>query len=535
LAGRPRGTGLRRPGPWAVAAVLVGAGAVALYRTTLLPGVGAWDTAEAQTVLPLMGTMHPTGFPAFVLLGWLASVILQPLGEPAFRMNLLAALLARCAAGTTVLVLRRLSVPLPVAAAAAVGLALTPIAWHISSAIDAHALHLALLALVVLTLLRWAALADVRRNRPDDAAAVRRADRALLVASGVFGVSLANHALTLLLIPAVGLYVLAVEPGILRRPRLVAAALGTCLGVAALLYLELPLRAGPFPAPIVYGSPDTWDGFWEVVLGRQFQGDAAGMLSDLPAKLATLASFSVAQLGALALLVPPAFLVTAVRFPRYALLSGVATGLTCLFAASYVNASIERYYLGPAFFAWTWLAVAAATAAQAAGARLGRTAAADRPAGRPPRSRGWSAARLLPVAALSVALLLPTIAALPARRDGADRSHDHVMEAWLDEAMASLDRNAVVLSWWSYSTTLWYGQLIEGRRPDVTVIDDRTLIDEGLGSVMDAIDANLGRRPVYVIRAQGSDLQALAVRYVLEPVGRPANLYRVTGPQETKP
>ena len=34
----------------------------------------------------VLGTAHPTGFPTYVLLGWLASVLLQPFGEPAFRM-----------------------------------------------------------------------------------------------------------------------------------------------------------------------------------------------------------------------------------------------------------------------------------------------------------------------------------------------------------------------------------------------------------------------------------------------------------------
>ena len=39
----------------------------------------------------------------------------------------------------------------------------------------------------------------------------------------------------------------------------------------------------------------------------------------------------------------------------------VALVATVLFNQSYSNADIERYYLGPALFAWTWLAVLAAT------------------------------------------------------------------------------------------------------------------------------------------------------------------------------
>ena len=32
-------------------------------------------------VLPVMGTAHPTGYPTYVLIGWLASIVLQPFGE----------------------------------------------------------------------------------------------------------------------------------------------------------------------------------------------------------------------------------------------------------------------------------------------------------------------------------------------------------------------------------------------------------------------------------------------------------------------
>jgi hypothetical protein len=200
-----------------VAALVTGLAAAAVYRATLLPGVGTWDTAEAQVVLPLLGTFHPTGFPAYVVLGWAASVVLQPLGSPAFVINLLSAILAASAAGMSVAVLRRLSVPLPIGIAAAAAFALTPIVWNIGTAADAHALHLALVVALTLGLLRWGALVAERRDRPDDHALRARGDRAIVLAAIVFGVAVANHALSLLLVPAIGLYVLAVEPGVVRR------------------------------------------------------------------------------------------------------------------------------------------------------------------------------------------------------------------------------------------------------------------------------------------------------------------------------
>jgi hypothetical protein len=327
--------------------------------------------------------------------------------------------------------------------------------------------------------------------------------------------------------------VLAVDRGVLRRPRLVAAALGTCLGVTALLYLELPLRAGPFPAALVYDHPDTWSGFWGIVLARQFQGSFA-LFADLPTRVLDLADFAGSQLGILALIVPLAFVVTALRHPRYALLSGTATAVTCLFAAAYLNANIGRYYLGPALFAWSWLAVAAGAGIEVVFDRARSHPADDEAFDLAPAPRRLSQ-RASVALAVALALLVPTAAGLPDRWQAADRSNDTIMADWLDDAMTMLEPDAVVVSWWSYSTTLWYGQRVEGRRADILIVDDSNIVNDGLGSAEDVIDEYLGARPVYVIRSTPSDIDALAVRYVLEPVGRPTGVYRVTGPQETQP
>ena len=499
--------------------------ALLVYRATLLPGVGTWDTAEAQTVPPLMGTMHPTGFPAYVLLGWLASVVLQPLGSAALRMNLLSAALVSAAVLGLVLIARRLGVRLLIALGAAAGFALTPITWAIATAADVHALQVALLALVVLLLLRWeAAVAAWRRGELPDGRA--QSDRSLVLGAAAFGLAAGNHGLTLLLLPAVGAFVLAVDAGVLRRPRTVIAAVGVAVGIAALLYLELPLRAGPFRAPLVYDHPETWDGFWRVVLGSQFGASASNMLDDPLGTLLSPFVLAMEQLGPLALLVPVGLVVTIRRRPTYALLSGLAAAVIAIFAVFYDNADIGRYYLGPLFFSWTWLAV------------LG-SAVVDWVAG-PARNRDTTAGGVRHGAvavtlAVTIVLLAPTAMSLPARWREVDRSSDTAAATWLDEAFGAMAPEAVVVSWWSFSTPMWYGQLIEGRRPDVAIVDDRTRLDEHLGSVNDVIDAYIDTRPVYVIRAHGSDLQTVREQFVIESVGNPVNLYRVIGRQETSP
>ena len=100
----------------------------------IMPGVAFWDTGELQAVGPLMGTAHPTGFPTYVLLGWLASVLLQPFGEPAFRMNIFSAICLAVAAGVTVDLVRALTGWIALGVAAGIAMALTPIAWAIGDA-----------------------------------------------------------------------------------------------------------------------------------------------------------------------------------------------------------------------------------------------------------------------------------------------------------------------------------------------------------------------------------------------------------------
>ena len=488
-------TATRRLGPAVVVAVI----AFVAARTAMLPGVAFWDTAELQAVGPLMGTAHPAGFPTYVLLGWLASVVLQPFGEPAFRMNLLAGLCVAVVAGVTVDLVRALTRSTLLGGAAGAGLALTPIVWSIGSHAEAHALHLALLAVVLWLLVAWEARQTGAIEGPPD--------RYLLAAAIVVGLSVGNHSLTLLLILPVALFILAVDRGILRRHWFLAVCLGSFVATVALVYLELPLRAGPFRAALVYGRPETWDGFWYVALGEQFRGSVVDPFGDLPGKLAMLVERTIAQFGILVAFVPVAFLATVVRLPRYALLTGTAVLVTCFFAASYENAEIERYYLGPVLLAWTWLAILARVAADA----LDRILRAV--TGRAP---DWPAA--MPAAAMLLVLLAPAIRDLPDRYAQVDESHDRGAAAWVDRALTVMEPDAVLVSWWSYSTPLWYAQRVEGRRPDLTIIDDRTRLDENLGDITHVIDAHLGRDPVYVIRDDPREIKLLADRYELEPI-----------------
>ena len=516
-----------------VAALLVGIPALALYWRTLMPDVGFWDTGEFQAIGPVLGIAHPTGYPAYTILAWVASVVLQPFGNEAFRANLLSAILAATAAGLVAAAVTRVTGRIVIGVATGVALAVSIEAWSIGLRADPHALHLMLAAALLLLLVVW----------QDRINAGAPADRWLFAAAITFGVSLANHGLTLLLAPGIAIFVLATQPGILRRPRLiVACAAGLALTTMA-LYAYLPIRSAMNPV-LDYANPETWDGFRYLVFAEQFRGTFRA-LPDIFEALRTIGNETLTQLGVFAPLAIVGVFAAAWRRPALMLLLAAWFVINWLFALGYVNADIGRYYLVPLLAAAVFGGIGAGAAVDAVMTLWARTRgpaetaatemevepnrdAADR------RGRAVGFPGLLLAALVAVALIAPPVLSVPDRFDNVDASNDFLARRWLTTVTEALPENAVVVSWWSYSTTLWYGKYVDHLRPDVTVIDDSTIVGENLGSVAAVIDSYLGQRPVFLIRLS-FDLPQFEQRYVLtllpRVVGGP--VYRVDGMRAT--
>jgi hypothetical protein len=452
--------------------------ALLLYMRTLLPDVDYWDTGEFQTLGPVLGIAHPTGYPAYTLLLWAASVVLQPFGNPAFRADMLNALVVAGACALVGVISSYLTRRLVVGVGVGIAFAVASRVWSIGLHADPHGLHIFLASALLLVLIVWA-------DRQKASAA--NADRLLIAAAVLYGVSLANHALTVLLAPGVALYVLLVYPAILRRLKLIGICVAALVGTTVLLYAYLPIRSAMDP-PMDYANPQTWDNFRYVVFGEQFTGTfhARPPIVD---SLKAIATESWQQLGVLFPLAGIGLVVGFIRRAPLMVMLLAWFAITWFFALGYENADIGRYYLVP-------LMCVAIVGALGAGVIL-ETGKSVVQRFTPDRRR-WVRGAI--AAVLAVVLIVPAVASVPGRFHGVDESTNHSARTWLTSLGAALPPNALVVSWWSFSTPMWYGQYIEGWRPDVEVVDDRTILDQDLGSAQEVIDENLGKRPVFLIR-----------------------------------
>lgn len=192
------------------------------YGYCLSSSPASWDNAELQTVPYVLGIAHPTGFPLFVLIGWVFSHAIA-FGTVAWRMNLLS---ATCVAVASLGVFRCARICDANAYGSLVAAALFcsgPVVLGKGMHTDVHAMSTMWFALML-----WNALAYVRDRAPN----------ALYRACLFSGLGIATHPTALWWLPAIALAVAYRAPAVtilLRAAALVALPLAT--------YAYLPLRS----------------------------------------------------------------------------------------------------------------------------------------------------------------------------------------------------------------------------------------------------------------------------------------------------
>lgn len=334
--GAPGGSGWRLAGWCGLLALLV-------YVRTLYPGlVGDGDTPKFQYVGAIGGTPHNPGYPLYLALSGLFARL--PAGNLAWRINLLSAV----GAALFVLLQCRLASLLgagpAVAAAVALAAGFGPVLWSQATLAEVYTLAAALLSAVLVALVGWGV---------DHA----RTQRGLLVAIGLFALSLGHHLTTVFVAPALVLYALLIDRRAALRPRLLLGALG--LGLAGLsqylLILWRTLKGAPYLGSTARNLPELLDVMRGAQFGsRLFAYDLATVASQrLPLQVRVL----LAELGPVGLLLAVAGLAILLRRrrPEGGLLGLGALGVL-LFALNY-KVDDPHVFLVPAF-ALLWPATA---------------------------------------------------------------------------------------------------------------------------------------------------------------------------------
>jgi hypothetical protein len=263
---------------WRALALVTGtavfAACMGCYLLCLAPTI-TWkhdgvDSGDLITAAYTLGVPHPPGYPLFTLLARL--FILLPLGDPAYRVNLMSAVFAALTATIAYFIVlllspRRTRAPgtFLIASVPALMLALSRTFWSQAVFAEVYSLNALLIAAAIL-------LAVLYRRSPD---------RRLLWMLGLtLGLGLANHLSALFFVPTtIYLAVHRRSPG---ASGYLAIAGFFLLGLSA--YLYLPLASARYP-PVDWGACRTWSGFWWTVSARIYREYAFALpLSYLPSR-----------------------------------------------------------------------------------------------------------------------------------------------------------------------------------------------------------------------------------------------------------
>ncbi|HEY2888588.1 MAG TPA: hypothetical protein VGJ17_08235, partial [Candidatus Limnocylindrales bacterium] len=262
--------------------------------------------------------------------------------------------------------------------------------------------------------------------------------------------------------------------------------------------------------PLPYNHPTTLDGVIWLVTGTQFRGQfdflAARGPGDFIAALPTLWSLLLAR----ATIVVPVLAAAGLARLTW---RRPAFGLMCvgiLFISVYIWANyleLEHYLLVP----WLIMGIGASVGLEGA-ARLIETAFRRMIEALPAVD-----ARRLSGAVAGTAGLAFVVALGGLNWSTADLSADLTGPTYVDAVFSQLPQNAAILSYWDASTPLWYGQHVEGRRPDVLIVDDTNIVYESWGTREARIASLICSRPVFIERLDPAELDPTRAAYQLRP------------------
>lgn len=450
-----------------------------LYYVTAARGL-TWahhgaDGGELLAAAVTNGVPHPPGYPFYMMLlqAWLwLGALVWPAADLAWRGNLLSVFCAALSVGVTVRVAARLMADAERRWlwAFLTGLAwcVAPLPWSQALITEVYALHMLLVAL-----LGWVLLA--KQGTPQ-----------WLIP--IIALGTAHHLTFILLLPAALYYLWFVQATTMAaRWRYIGLMLlGGLFGLLFHLRTPLAASAGIIPAPINWGYPDNWSGFWWLVSGSAYRSYLfSAPSSTLLARIAAWAGTLTSQLTPAGLAVMLVGLSHWDRhIPHLRNFSLIWLTPISIYAINYYTRDNEIYLLPVIWMAILWFGVGLVTlerwltTAWPAMQRHLSTTAKDKATSSnsteqsllSPRQRNRISTGLASVTLIGLIILVGW------RWSTVSASHDLRAEIFLQETLATLEPGSIVVSSADAETfALWYGawgsgELLE-RYPDTVLIN----------------------------------------------------------------
>ncbi len=510
---------------------LIGSGVVlatlALYVSTLAPTVLEADAGEFQFVLWLPGIAHPTGYPLYILVGWLWSHLL-PIGQVAWRINLLSAVFAAGAVGLTYLLAQKivgLTLPntpilaqLLAATLTALTFAVTPTFWSQAIIAEVYALH----ALFV-TIILWLTL----KYRSQQSSL-----KWGILLAFTCGLGLTHHITTSLLFPALVLYLWVTQnkSNIFSRQQLKRGVLYSLIFIVPLLlYLYLPLIAPSTPYATIHLSTtqtltlydNSWQGFLQHITATVFT-DELKPTAIGSERFGLTGRLLLDQVGWVGVALGIMGLFTLWRQKRIDLL--LLTGLTFLAVIGFNLI----YFIGDVFvlFIPAWLMVCLWIG-------VGMLGLSHRLAHRFVQSKmsiqenvafkqmqeqlGQNIYQLVIMLLLLFFFVLPMFLLATNRQRVNQRYNTAASQRWLEILQEPLPSDAILLSNdRNEIMPMWYYQFVEEHRPDLGGLFPLIVPQPAYANVGQVLEqALISKRPVYLIK----EMNGLNIKAKLEPAG----------------
>jgi transmembrane protein TMEM260 (protein O-mannosyltransferase) len=456
--------------------------ALLLYTLTLAPTVTLVDSGELIVAAWGLGVAHPPGFPLWVMLAHLASML--PVGNVAARINFSSAFFGALACAIVTLVVAELLITdsfvaaprrqnkaaqqsrkiedstdrfFIFAPAVGAGLLMTfsRTLWSYATITEVYTLNTLLIVIVFFLVVRWRRIVETRRG---SSAAVTTHDRWIYAAAFVFGLALGVHHVTVgLTLPAIAAVVYRTEGlKFFTSRRLLYAAL-ISVGALVLVYSYLPWAASSWPV-MNWGDPRSLQEIWWHITGRQYRVFFSFSAATMGPQFVEFCRMALREFGFPWLPVTP-FLAfagfanahkrdrTAFWFLLLIVLADLAYSL------SYEIAEDKDAYYLPAFisiamaagFGIRWLI-------QLAGLK---------------RLRVWK-----PSLAAATAIVLTSATAFAGNWPFNDRRHYFIADDYVENVFSTIAPNGLLFTQdWQVVSPVFYAQEIEQRRRDVKVVD----------------------------------------------------------------